>query len=333
MLSLRQRAQGQVAVGVLALLAAETVMFQRVEPFASWFYPCAWWSYILIIDGIVFLRQGNSLLLSRTREFLVMVPWSVTFWLVFEMLNLRMENWHYVEVISCRPLRWLGYFISYATVLPGIFESAELLSSLGLFSKARTRSRVVSPFWLPVGYAIGAACLVLPLLFPRFCFPLIWLGFTFLLEPFTYAHHGGSLLREWEEGRVRRLLLLLTAGGLCGGLWEFWNYWATTKWVYTIPFFDGLKVFEMPLAGFLGFPPFAVECCVMYSFVSLFRSGRGWELEPSSAPAGKRVTGVTVAITAAVMVLFWVLAFQAIDRHTVASFSFSGSACLFWGER
>ena len=28
-----------------------------------------------------------------------------------------------------------------------------------------------------------------------------------------------------------------------------------------------IKIFEMPLAGYLGFPAFAVECFVMYVFV------------------------------------------------------------------
>jgi hypothetical protein len=324
---LRVRAQAQIALGLFLLVAAETLMFRAVEPVASWFYPCAWWSYILVVDGIVFLRQGKSLLISRPRELLVMVPWSVTFWLVFEMVNLRMENWHYVQVISCRPLRWMGYFVSYATVLPGIFESAELLGSLGLFARARTRPRVIAPFWFPLCSACGTACLVLPLLFPRYCYPLLWISFLLLLEPLNYVHQGGSLLREWEEGRVRKVLLLLTAGLLCGGLWEFWNFWAKTKWVYTVPFFDELKLFEMPVAGFLGFPFFAVECYVMYRFVSLFRFGRGWEMESSAAPAGTRVAGKTVVITAALMVLFYVLAFHAIDRHTVVSFATPSAAC------
>jgi hypothetical protein len=28
-----------------------------------------------------------------------------------------------------------------------------------------------------------------------------------------------------------------------------------------------VKIFEMPVLGFLGFPPFAVECWVIYIFV------------------------------------------------------------------
>ena len=56
------------------------------------------------------------------------------------------------------------------------------------------------------------------------------------------------------------------AGGACGLLWEFWNYWAATKWTYTVPYLGGVKLFEMPVLGFLGFPPFAVECWAMYVF-------------------------------------------------------------------
>jgi hypothetical protein len=48
--------------------------------------------------------------------------------------------------------------------------------------------------------------------------------------------------------------------------------WATTKWIYTFPFpwLRELKLFEMPLVGFLGFPAFNVEYFVMFHFIALF---------------------------------------------------------------
>jgi hypothetical protein len=71
------------------------------------------------------------------------------------------------------------------------------------------------------------------------------------------------------------MLSLLTSGFLCGFLWEFWNYWALSKWTYTVPYFGNIKLFEMPSFGFLGFPPFAIECWAMYIFVrSLLSSAR-----------------------------------------------------------
>ena len=50
-------------------------------------------------------------------------------------------------------------------------------------------------------------------------------------------------------------------------LWEFWNYWARAKWHYTVPIMENLKIFEMPVPGYLGFPAFALECFTMYVFV------------------------------------------------------------------
>jgi hypothetical protein len=57
------------------------------------------------------------------------------------------------------------------------------------------------------------------------------------------------------------------SGVLCGVLWEFWNYWSGAKWHYTVPIMENLKIFEMPVPGYLGFPTFALECFTMYVFL------------------------------------------------------------------
>jgi hypothetical protein len=54
------------------------------------------------------------------------------------------------------------------------------------------------------------------------------------------------------------------AGWVCGWLWEFWNNWAAAKWHYIFPIGQNWKIFEMPVPGYLGFLPFALECFVMY---------------------------------------------------------------------
>ena len=61
--------------------------------------------------------------------------------------------------------------------------------------------------------------------------------------------------------------MLLVAGVVCGILWELWNYWSVTKWVYEVPLFGEIKLFAMPVAGYLGFPAFALELFVLYNFV------------------------------------------------------------------
>ena len=57
-------------------------------------------------------------------------------------------------------------------------------------------------------------------------------------------------------------------------LWEFWNMWAFTKWIYIFPLGQDWKFFEMPLVGFLGFLPFALEYFVMFHFIASFFTPR-----------------------------------------------------------
>jgi hypothetical protein len=103
-------------------------------------------------------------------------------------------------------------------------------------------------------------------------------------------------------------------------LWEFWNYWAATKWIYTVPFFDRFKIFEMTAPGFLGFIPFALECYAMTSLVYLCRSRRGWEHAACSQYRERRIRPLAAA-GMAVSVFLWCLAvFSAMDKTTVDSY-------------
>jgi len=92
---------------------------------------------------------------------------------------------------------------------------------------------------------------------------------------------------------------------LCGVLWESWNFWSDAKWVYSVPLVDFWHVFEMPLLGYLGFMPFALECYLFWQLFNIIRNawaGTGWQ------------TPVTVA---ALTVIYCVLVFAGIDRMTV----------------
>jgi hypothetical protein len=121
----------------------------------------------------------------------------------------------------------------------------------------------------------GAAGALLPLIVISSWFaPLVWLAFIFLLDPINHLRGQPSIAGDLAEGRWGRLLSLLAGGAVCGLLWEFWNYWALSKWTYTVPYFGNVKLFEMPLLGFLGFPPFAVECWAMYVFLRSFLVSR-----------------------------------------------------------
>ena len=50
---------------------------------------------------------------------------------------------------------------------------------------------------------------------------------------------------------------------ICGFFWEMWNYYSYPKWIYHTPGAQFLHVFEMPLLGYGGYVPFALELCAL----------------------------------------------------------------------
>ncbi len=307
-------------IGIVVLLLSEVFLFKKIDLFHSWFYCFAWWSYILVADAVIYRLKGNSLIVNRTREFFLMIPWSIFIWLIFEAANFSLKNWYYINLPHSIVERWAGYAIAYGTVLPGLFETTELLEALRFFKNSKIERTMISSRGHPTLVLLGIFCLASSLLIPEYYFSLIWVGFIFLLEPFNYRFGGKSLLRDLEEGNPRKIYLLLVAGLICGFLWEFWNVWALSKWVYTVPFFDRAKGFEMPFLGFLGFPPFAVQAYVMYNFISLFRSKRGWEESTYRLNTEKKTRSLTSVLTAILIVSFSVLILKGIDAETVDSY-------------
>jgi hypothetical protein len=312
----RRRPPIHFFVGAASLVLCEVLLFARIEPVYTYFYPFVWWSYILFVDGLVFWRTGESLLVNRRWEFLVLSFWSVAAWNVYEIFNFRLQNWYYVNAPVAVWKEHLHTTIAFATVLPGVFETTELLRSFHLLDKLRTRPVRISRTRLLVLFLMGLCCVVLPLLWPRYFFPLVWGWAVFMLEPIIYLRRGRSLLADLERGDPRRFCTLLLAGVVAGGLWEFWNFWTRTKWIYTVPGFEEFKLFEMPLLGFVGFAPFVVECYVMYAFLGLFRGNRGWERDACRAGGAPRWLAVAGALGALV---FNFLVCEGITRWTVYS--------------
>ena len=258
-------------MGIAALLGAEWLMFRGVEPVAMFFTPIAWTAYILVADAAVFAVRGRSRLRDAPAEFARVAVLSIPLWLIFEAYNLRLQNWTYTGL----SINWLagnfGYAWAFATITPGIFVTADLVESLGWFARP-SRAVQFSAAAQRSMVAFGAALLMAPLVVPRhpaaYLFALVWVGFVFLLDPINHRLHLPSLLGDLARGQRARLYSLLVAGWVCGWVWEFWNYWASAKWRYIFPMSQGWKIFEMPVPGFLGFLPFALECFVMYVFAA-----------------------------------------------------------------
>ncbi len=310
---------GWLAVATLA--AGEAGLIFDVRPIQLAFFAIAWWSYIFFADAWVWKMRGSSLVRGRPREFWWLAFWSVAVWNLFELVNIRLQNWSYINVVPEAPIAALLCFLSFATVLPAVFETYDLLAAVGFADRIRFRPRRVAPALLAGSIAAGLGMLAAPLFWPRYAFPLAWGFAVFLIDPLCYLagpHRAPSLLRQLKVGDPRALFRLLAAGLVCGALWEFWNFWAYTKWLYTVPYFEQVKWFEMPPLGFLGFPPFALECYALCNLLTALRRGRSWQ---NSSPSGPGVSRQMAIIAVALAVLFDVAAYAAISRWTVASYA------------
>ena len=279
--------------GLLMIFFAEALLFSGNQIVGRWFTPIVWTGYILFIDALVYKLKGQSLLVTNRAEFLIIAVVSIGSWWVFEFYNAprfwqsdQELWWHYHNLEPNPFLRRVGYDWAFATISPALFETAELFSA-ALFSRMKSlRPANLSNRTLYLIIAAGAFSAALPLVVISAWFvPLVWLGLIFVLDPMNALRGQPSIAGDIRRGDYKRLVALLASGGLCGLLWEFWNYWALTKWTYTVPYLGNVKVFEMPVLGYLGFPFFAVESWVMYVFVRSWGLGfRGWGDSSSICP-------------------------------------------------
>jgi hypothetical protein len=261
--------------GLAIILGAEALLFAGNQFVGHWLTPIVWTGYILFIDAWVYKFKGRSPLVSDRIEFVIVALISIAGWWLFEFYNApRFWNsnlelwWHYHNLEPNLFLRRAGYDWAFATIFPAMFETAELFTITVLKARpALPAIRFPKPLLIVLSL-IGAIGVIVPLVFPSEWFaPVVWLSFILFLDPINALRESPSITGDLARGDWRRLVSLLAGGFVCGLLWEFWNYWALSKWTYTVPYFGSIKIFEMPVLGYLGFPPFAVECWVMYIFL------------------------------------------------------------------
>ncbi|HKJ26691.1 MAG TPA: hypothetical protein VJ965_03550, partial [Anaerolineales bacterium] len=108
-------------------------------------------------------------------------------------------------------------------------------------------------------------------------FPLLWLSIYFILEPVN-LWLGNRTLADSVDKRDWRPVVALWMGALvCGFFWEMWNFYSFPKWVYHVPFVDFFHVFEMPILGYGGYLPFAMELFAMFHlFAGIFGRKKSW---------------------------------------------------------
>jgi len=260
--------------GYLAIalnLTAWYFAWSRIDPFYRYTFFPLWFSFILVLDALVKVRRGSSLLTRAPAKFAQLFLFSIVFWWIFEAFNIPVQNWRYLFDQNYSPLAYnLIATLDFTTVLPVVLEMAELLTSFkGLRPRlsAETVGERATPPVVARLILLGALCVILPLLWPHQTFFLLWLSLALLLDPLNNLLGRKSALAHLKARDWRFFLTIPLAGLCCGFFWEMWNSHAMPKWFYTVPYVGFGKVFEMPILGYSGYLPFAVELFALYQFL------------------------------------------------------------------
>jgi hypothetical protein len=233
------------------------------------FFPL-WLGYILIVDALVLRRRGSSLLSrASAADTLMLFLLSALAWWLFEAINLYIGNWRYLGRELIGDLTYaLFASLSFSTVMPAVFATAELVRSAAWLDRLPAGPRIVpNRRNLLLLFVLGTTMLVLAITLPRAFYPLTWGALYLILDPLNKVLGRESLLDRLRHGDWRPVVALASGALVTGFFWELWNFHSFPKWVYVTPGVDFLHLFEMPLLGYLGYPPFALELFALFALL------------------------------------------------------------------
>lgn len=252
-------AQGWVGLLLVAVFWPLNWLLPGVRT-AYLFFPL-WLGYILTVDGLVCRRAGSSLWKRSRKGFVQLFLLSAPAWWLFEIINDRTGNWEYLGTGSFTVLEYYALCtLSFSTVMPAMFETAELVRTFGWVESLRPGGRIPDTLPTQLGMFIsGQVMLVLTLLWPKYCYPFVWISLVLILEPLN-GWLGRRHVLEWlRKGDWRPVISLALGALICGFFWEMWNFWSWPRWIYHTPGANFWHVFAMPLLGYGGYVPFALE--------------------------------------------------------------------------
>jgi hypothetical protein len=254
---------------ILALAPPRTPWLRLCRFVAEDMTPLAWLGYVIFAQGVLFWQRPSGGVRQRPHHFATLCLASIFIWCVFDFINFYfIQAWVYLGMPGSVLDRYVGYAVAFGAIVPGMLMSGQILLNAGWLdwasSPAWRMPRWAKWFALIAGaamtvYAVGSRN-------PIGCCTL-WTSLIFLFDPVNLKLRRPSMFGDWQNGWYGRTLAAFAGGLMCGFLWEFWNYWALTKWVYHLPFLgsaEHFRYFEMPVVGLLGFIPFGLECWVMW---------------------------------------------------------------------
>ncbi|MCX5837956.1 MAG: hypothetical protein NTW71_05485, partial [Deltaproteobacteria bacterium] len=238
------------------------------------FFPL-WLGYSLSADAIVFRRKGQSLLTRTPGVWAGLFLVSAPAWWLFELINLWTQNWIYLGEESFSTFEYAAFStLSFSTVMPAVFGTAEWVGTWERVRRLGPGPAIrKTPSLLRGLFAAAGLMLLLLLAWPELFFPLVWCSVYGIIEPLNARLRNRSLLDDLSRGDWRPVIALSVGCLICGLFWEMWNFYSWPKWIYRIPYADVFHLFEMPLAGYLGYIPFSLELFALYHLVTGFLMG------------------------------------------------------------
>jgi hypothetical protein len=238
-------------------------------PRTHWGFFPLWVGYCLGMDGLVFWRTGTSLLARNRRKYLGLFIVSAPVWWIFELLNVCTKNWTYIGAEIFSPLEYAFLTtVSFTTVIPGVFGSAEFFASFDFLKRFKHGPVIgIDKKTMVTFFITGWLMLALLLLWPTIFFPFIWLSPYLISEPLNIWLGNRSLAQYLAKGDWRPVIELWLGVLLTAFFWEMWNYYSYPKWIYHVAWGNWLHIFEMPALGYGGYLPFALELCALYHLI------------------------------------------------------------------
>ncbi len=240
------------------------------------------WGFTLLLDGIVYKRRGGvSIIASSPREILGIGAASILGWMIFEYLNFFVDdNWYYPFGNLVPQNEFLLYaIVGSSGLMPMAFEWYSLLRTFkGMRHRFDRGWKIVLPEWLKTGALILAlGGMVASGLFPNGFFFSLWISPLVIIAVVLDKLDIWTPFRSIGTGNWTPLLLFAITYFFQGITMEGWNYlsgahaggevvltYAPAYWVYSIPYIEGPRIFEMPLVGYLGYIPFSLYCWVWW---------------------------------------------------------------------
>ena len=242
---------------------------------SHWAFFPLWLGYILTVDAFVHYRQGRSWLSQNPGSFAWLFLLSAPLWWVFEAINVRTQYWLYTPIGSFSDLEYYLYCtLNFSIVLPAVLVTTQLFWAFSWLRKIKRGWKVGKrPATVWLFFLLGWAMLAATLIWPQYGMAFIWMSLFFIMDPVNFWLGRPSLIRRTADGDWRLVFALWLGGLTCGFFWELWNYYSSPKWLYRVPYVDFWHIFEMPLLGYLGYLPFALELYAMYAFFERWLPG------------------------------------------------------------